>query len=281
MNLVALQTLRIPVVEHQYTFKDSILYALGLGYGEDPLDPSQLQFVYEEEQRVVPSMCVVLGYPGFWLRDAALGVDWVRMLHAEHSFTLHRPLQPAGSVRSEHSITAFADKGAEKGALLYVEKRLYDDQGPLATILQTLFLRGDGGCGSFGMPPAPLVATPERDADLVAQVRTSPRAALIYRLSGDFNPVHADPGVAKAAGFERPILMGLCTMGIATRAAVQHLCDGDPQRLRSLSVRFSRPVFPGETIEFRFYRKAGGAQFVARSVERGITVLERCQVDVG
>ncbi len=281
MNLELLQSLRIPVVEQQYAFKDSILYALGLGYGEDPLDPAQLQFVYEERQQAVPSMCVVLGYPGFWLRDAVLGVDWVRMLHAEHSFTLHRPLKPAGSVRSEHSITAVVDKGAGKGALLYVEKKLFDEQGPLATILQTLFLRGDGGCGSFGAPPAALAATPEREPDLVAQVRTSPRAALIYRLSGDFNPVHADPAVAKAAGFDRPILMGLCTMGIATRAAVQHLCGGNPERLRSLAVRFSKPVFPGETIEFRFYRSAEGAQFVARSVERDITVLERCQITVG
>jgi hypothetical protein len=157
-----MRKLQLPPIRQAYTFKDSILYALGLGYGEEPLDQQQPQFVYEQGQRAVPSMAVVLGYPGFWLRNPNLAVDWVRMLHGEHAYEIHREIPPAGVVRSEHDVPAIEDKGDGKGALLYAEKRLYDEFDTLlATIRETLFMRGDGGSGSYGQAPAAPEALPK------------------------------------------------------------------------------------------------------------------------
>lgn len=281
MHLDALRSLRIPPVRHDYSFKDAILYALGLGYGSDPVDPDALQFVYEQAQKVVPSMSVVLGYPGFWLQAPELRVDWVQALHAEHFFEIHRPLSPDGTVHSSHKIVAVDDKGAGKGALLHVQKQLHDDNGlALATLRETYFLRGDGGCGSFGTPPIPAPALPDRAPNLTTDIATLPQQALIYRLSGDYNPIHADPVMAAQAGFERPILIGLCTMGIATRAAISCICNADPDRLASMFVRFVRPVYPGETLRFEFFGNTGEIQFRARSVERNELVLDRCKVTV-
>lgn len=280
MNLENLRNLRLSSIRQNYTSKDSILYALGLGYGTNPLSAEELQFVYEKDQKAVPSQSVVLGYPGFWMQKPELSVDWVKLLHGEHYFEIHQPLKPKGTIRSEHTVSAVDDKGEEKGALVYVEKKLYDEADvPVATIRQTLFLRGDGGCGSFGLAPAPAPTLPDRPADASIDIPTVPQLALIYRLSGDFNPVHADPVVAANAGFDRPILMGLCTMGLATRAAITVLLGGQPELLRSMFVRFSKPVFPGETIRFAFYRHGNGeTSFSARSLERNVLVLDRCQV---
>lgn len=281
MHLDVLRNLKLPPVRQAYSFKDSILYALGLGYGSDPCSAQELQFVYEGAQKAVPSMAVVLGYPGFWMQDPALGIDWVKLLHGEHHYEIHRPLPACGVVRSEHSVPAVDDKGPGKGALVYVEKRLYAQDGDcVATIRQTLFLRGDGGCGSYGTPPAPAAALPERAPDSTVDIATLAQLALIYRLSGDFNPIHADPGLAAEAGFDKPILMGLCSMGLATRAAIAHLAGGDPHRLQSMFVRFVKPVFPGETLRFEFFSHAGGAAFRARSLERDVLVLDRCDVRI-
>jgi acyl dehydratase len=280
MNLKRIHEFVFAPVEHDYTFRDSILYALSLGYGSDTLDTRHLQFVYEQGQKVVPSMCVVLAYPGFWLRDPDLDCDWIRLLHGEHRFEIHGLLKPEGKVRAQHRITAVDDKGSDKGAALYLEKSLFDEAGQtLATIRQTLFLRGDGGSGGFGkVPQAPLPlpgGLPDRTVDL----ETSPQSALIYRLTGDMNPVHADPEVAKAAGFDRPVLMGLCTMGLATRVVLEHFCDAQPERLRSLFVRFSKPVFPGEDIRFEFYRDGPRVRFRARCIQRDVIVLDRCEAE--
>jgi acyl dehydratase len=274
LNLEAVRNFRFA---HTYTRMDSILYALGLGYGSNPTDPAQLAFVYENNLRTVPSMCCVLAHPGMWVKEPALGIDWLKILHGEQSFEIHNPLPPEGTVVGTYENIAVEDKGAGKGAILHQVKRLHDKASGrlLATVRSVLFMRGDGGCGGFGEVSPPAQPLPERAPSSVREIATLPQSALIYRLSGDYNPIHADPGAAAKAGFEAPILHGLCTLGVATRALLSTFANGTPERLKSLSVRFSRPVFPGETIKTEFFESGGEVRFRSRVVERDVIVLDR------
>ncbi len=160
---------------------------------------------------------------------------------------------------------------------MHVVKRLFDvaSGDRLASVTSVYMLRGDGGFGGFGTPPAPPDPLPDTAPDRTVDIAGLPQSALIYRLSGDLNPIHADPAAAAKAGFPRPILHGLCTMGIATRAVVASVADGEPDRLKALSVRFSKPVFPGETLRTEIFNTANGARFRARVVERDVIVLDR------
>jgi acyl dehydratase len=277
MKIDVIQEHRFEPHRQQYTRKDSIIYALGLGYGSDPLSTAHLQFLYEEALQAVPSMCVVLGHPGMWSRDPRFGVDWVKLLHAEQSFELHRPLAAEGDVVARHSFIGVEDKGAGKGAMLYQQKKLHDAATDelIATVRTTLMLRGDGGSGSFGEAvPAP-GALPETAPHRVIDIPTLPQAALIYRLSGDYNPIHASPDIARKAGFDKPILHGLCSMGVACRALIQAYAEAEPSRLKSMFVRFSKPVYPGETLRLECYEIDGQIRFRARAVERDLVVLDR------
>jgi len=277
MNLDVLQQFEIPPRDHDYTVTDTMLYALGLGFGADPLDETQVSFVYEDGLKVVPSMCNTIAHPGFWINRPELGIDWVKVLHGEQAFEIDHPLPAQGQVRGTYRIVAIEDKGAGKGAVMTLEKTLTDRVSGLryCTVTQTIFMRGDGGQGGFGTPQAAPGAIPDRAPDHVHDIATMPQIALIYRLSGDFNPIHASPAIARKAGFDRPILHGLCTMGLATRAIVERLCEGMPERLKLLYVRFSQPVFPGETIRTEFYRQDDCVRLRCRSVERDLIVLDR------
>ena len=277
-----LLALKIPDVEHSYGPKDCMLYALGVGFGLDPTDEEQLAFVYEKHLKVVPTMAVVIGYPGFWSKELDTGIDWVKVVAGEHSLTLHRPLKPAGTVVSHTRVVEIVDKGAGKGAIVYSERTIDDKTSGerLATILQTTFCRGDGG---FGGPPReqlPVHPIPERAPDLVCDLPTRPETALIYRLSADPNPLHADPAVAKAAGFPRPILHGLATYGIAGHAILKSLCGYDPARLTAIAGRFSAPVFPGETIRTELWRDGKVVSFRARVVERDVIALNNGRAEI-
>lgn len=278
MNLQEVQRFRLPDREQSYSFRDSILYALSLGYGAAPCDPAQLRFVFEANLAAVPSMCVVLAHPGLWVKEPKLGFAWKKLLHGEQSFEIHAPLPAEGVVTGQYRITSVDDKGVDRGAILHFEKHLLDlRRGQhLATVRSAYFLRGDGGQGSFGEAPPALAPLPTRAPDHVVEIATLPQAALLYRLNGDWNPIHADPVIAAQAGFERPILQGLCTLGIAVRALLQTFSPGDPNALTSLSVRFSKPVFPGETIVTEFFEGDGErVQFRARVRERDEIVLDR------
>lgn len=276
LDVERIRSLSFSGLEQSYVERDTILYALGLGFGTDSIDEAELPFVFEKNLRSVPSMCSVLCQPGFWARDPAFGIDWVKVLHAEQAFTLHAVIPSAATVVADVRIAGIEDKGQDKGALLHQEKRLFDrDGGKLATVRTTLFLRGNGGEGDFGSAIPPAQTLPERTADRRIEIPTSPRAALIYRLSGDWNPLHADPEVAQQAGFDKPILHGLCTFGIACRAILMTYCGGDPARLSSMFARFSRPVFPGETIAFDFFEEANVLRFRAVALERDVVVLDR------
>jgi acyl dehydratase len=265
-----------PEITHTYAAKDTILYALGAGCGSDPLDPAQLKFVYEDGLAALPTMATVLAYPGFWLKDPATGVDWRRLLHGEQAITIHRPIAPEGAVIGRARVTGLIDKGQDKGAHLYHERKIHDaaTNELIATLTATVVLRGNGGFGGpSGHTPGPH-KLPERAPDSAHDIKTVPQAALIYRLSGDDNPLHADPHVAAAAGFKAPILHGLATYAVAGRALIAECCGGDPAHLRHLAVRFSAPVYPGETIRTEIWRNSSAEiSFRARAVERDTIVL--------
>jgi acyl dehydratase len=274
--------LKIPDVEHTYGPKDCMLYALGVGLGLDPMDEGQLAFVYEKNLKVLPSMAVVLAHPGFWIKDLNTGIDWVKVVAGEHSVVLHRPLKPSGTVLGRTKILDIIDKGTGKGAIIYSE-RVIDDKATgerIATIVQTTFCRGDGG---FGGPPReqrPVHPIPERAPDLACDLPTRPEMALIYRLSADPNPLHADPATARAAGFARPILHGLATFGVCGHAILKTLCGYDPTRLTALAGRFSAPVFPGETIRTEIWRDGAVASFRARVVERDVVAINNGRAEI-
>jgi acyl dehydratase len=277
-----LLALKIPDVEHSYGPKDCMLYALGVGLGLDPMDEEELAFVYEKNLKALPTMAVVIGYPGFWTKELDSGIDWVKVVAGEHSLKLHRPLTPSGTVTSRTRVVEIVDKGAGKGAIVYSE-RVIDDKAtgePIATIMQTTFCRGDGG---FGGPPReqlPVHPVPDRAPDLACDLPTRPEMALIYRLSADPNPLHADPAVAKAAGFPRPILHGLATFGVAGHAILKSLCGYDPARLTAIAGRFSAPVFPGETIRTEMWRDGNVVSFRARVVERDAVALNNGRAEI-
>jgi len=264
-----------PDIEQTYTEKDSMLYALGVGYGHDPMDEAQLRFVYEQGLRAVPTMPVVLANPGFWLKNPATGIDWVKIVHGEQALRIHQPIPAAGTVVGRMRIKAIVDKGRDKGALLIQERSIVDKASGalLATLEHTTFCRGDGGFGAGDAAPPPPPALPEGEADASCDLPTLPQAALLYRLCADRNPLHADPAVARAAGYPRPILHGLCSYGVAGHAILKTWCGYDPAKLTSLSLRFSAPVYPGETIRTEMWDRGSSILFRSRVLERNVVVL--------
>lgn len=277
-----LLALKIPEVEHTYTDKDTILYALGGGMGHDPLNADELAFVYEKDLKPLPTFAAVLGYPGFWVRTMDTGVDWVRSVNGEQAITLHRPLAPKGTVIGRTKILDIVDKGAGKGALIYTERKVSDkaSDAMIATVTQTTFCRADGGFGGPKRDSPPVHAIPDRRPDAACDLSTRPEAALIYRLSGDRNPLHIDPAVAKAAGYERPILHGLATFGVAAHALLKTVCGYDPARLVAFGGRFSAPVFPGETIRTEMWRDGAVVSFRATVVERNVVAMNNGRAEV-
>ncbi|HLY58185.1 MAG TPA: MaoC/PaaZ C-terminal domain-containing protein [Stellaceae bacterium] len=267
---------------HAYTERDVILYALGLGLGARPTDPTHLQFTYEKGLKVLPTMAVVLAHPGRWTDNPDLGIDSVRMLHGEQGLTLHRPVPVKGEVLGISRIREVIDRGPEKGAVLYYEREIIDaaDNRPIATVRQTLVCRGNSGCGGPESRMAPPHAMPGRTADIVFEVATLPQMALIYRLSGDMNPLHVDPDFAAKAGFARPILHGLATYGLGGRAVIETVCDGDPSRLRSFDVRFTAPALPGDTIRVQLWVDGGTVSVRAVAVERDIVVMDNGRAEI-
>lgn len=266
----------IETVAH-HSARDVILYALGIGIGiESQTAPQTLRFVYEEKIEVLPSMATVLASPGFWFQDPRFGLDWKRIMGGEASLTLHSPLPVAGTLTSITSVDDIFDKGAEKGAVLLWRRELYDNRSGthLATERKTAFLRGDGGKGgrtdSAPSPPA----VPDRPSDLSVTLPTRADQALIYRLSGDYNPLHIDPQIASEAGFPTPVLHGLCTYGMAGRALIAGLGLTKAADLSAMSCRFSAPVFPGDSIVTEIWKlEEGSAAFRARTLERNAIIL--------
>ena len=278
----ALLSRRFGTMEHAYTARDTQLYALGIGMGFDPLDAGQLDYVYEGVDglalKAMPTLANVLAYPGFWAREPDTGIDWRRVVHAEQAIEWHAPLPASGRVLGTNQVSGLWDRGAGKGAFLQQRRDIRDAASGrlLATVTQLSLLRGDGGFGQGGCAggPPPAHAMPDRPADAVCDLPTLPQAALIYRLSGDSNPLHAAPDAARAAGFDRPILHGMATMGVAAHAVLRTWLGYDAGRLTGMRVRFTAPAFPGDTLRTEMWADGRVISLRTTAIERGVAVLD-------
>jgi acyl dehydratase len=238
----------IPEVVQEYGPEVLARYALSIGMGQDPMD--RVALPYATGAQAMPAVVCVLGHPGFWLGDPATGVDALRLVHGEQGITIHAPFPATGRIRAKTRPTGLVDKGEGRGALLYSEKEIRDadDDTLLATCRITTFLRGDGGYGGASDEPKSVHTLPDGPPDHVIETPTRSEQALLYRWNGDPNTLHTDPDVAAKAGFEQPILHGLCTFGVAAQALLSVLCDGDATRFGSMDARFTAHVFPGEML---------------------------------
>lgn len=272
----------IPQVEQTLTKRDTILYALGVGLGADPTDLNQLQFVYEENLKALPTMAIILGYPGPWHAKPGTGVTRSHVVHGEQGFVIHRPLPVEGDIIGKTRVVSILDKGKDKGALLLTACDVRDkaSNALICTLTSTTFCRADGGFGGPSGPVKPVHAVPETTPDLVCDLPTLPQAALIYRLSGDYNPLHADPAYAAKAGFKMPILHGRATFSVAGHALVKSVCGYDPVKLKSMEGRFSSPVYPGETIRTEIWVKDKEVTFRSTVPARGVTVLNNGRAEI-
>lgn len=257
---------RFPTVRQSYDRRDTILYALGIGLGHDPLDEYDLDYLLETRGAVLPAFVVTLASPGMWIRDPAFGVDFAKLVHSAQAVSFERSLPSSATVVSTPRIASIHDRGEGRGALVVLERDVTDaDSGErYAQIEQTLLLRGDGGFNGKAPPTPPIHLIPDRIPDLLTDHPVSPRAALIYRLSGDWNPLHADPAAASAAGFERPILHGLASIGWASYA-LERLSG---RKLASIGCRFSGTVIPGDTLSLSAWLADDSALFSASTASR-------------
>lgn len=287
LNYQRVKNWPIEEVTRTYTERDTILYALGLGVGGDPMDAVQLRFTYEANLQAVPTLAAAIAWPKPWMTNPETGVNYLKLVHGEQDTQWFLPMPASGTVISRTRVNRVCDKGEGKGAIVELLRDIIDaDSGDrIAQTRQVSFLRGDGGYTAEGgvsdEPPQSLPSVPEREPDFEYQLLSPPQAALIYRLSGDANPLHADPEVAARAGFKQPILHGLATYGMAAFAAVSQCADGDATRLKRIAARFTSPVYPGETLRFQFWKgEEGKVHLRARVDARDVVVLNNGLIEI-
>jgi acyl dehydratase len=249
--------------------KDVQLYHLGLGAGVPATDPDELRYTLESKLHVLPSFATVAGAgsPGVisGLSMPGVDVDLARVLHGGQTIELHRPIPVEGKAVATGRIAAVYDKG--KAAVLVMRTEVADAEGPLWTNDAQIFVRGEGGWGG-DRGPSTRLEEPAGPPDRTVERPIREEQALLYRLSGDWNPLHADPEFAKLAGFDRPILHGLCTYGMTLKAVVDTLLGGDVARVRSYTTRFAGVVYPGETLRIRMWRREGSVRVAVSAVEQ-------------
>lgn len=258
-----------------YDARDTILYALGVGLPIAQGESDDLNFLLEDRLRVLPSFAVTLATPGMWPKIPALEIDWVKVLHMAQAARFHRPLPANAEVVSRARIAELYDRGADKGSVCVLQRQVCDsrDGALYCTIDQTLAMRGNGGFDGAPMPKMERPEMPARRADHIESVQTSERAALIYRLSGDTNPLHADYDVARKAGYDRPILHGLASYGTACAVILRAFCGGEPTRMKSLNLRFAGVVMPGDRLDFACWKDDGRVLFEMKVGDR--TVIDQ------
>ena len=274
----------IPSFTTTWDADDVILYHLGIGAGlGQPTDPAELAYTYEQRLVVLPSFGVIPAFPGLLMAFSGevpgLAIDPALGLHGEQDLEIHQPIPTSGSVENRPRVAAVYDKGSAGVVVIEVESGPAGD--PLFTNRFAVFARGEGGFGGDQNSPAPQNAPPHREPDAVAESPTLRHQALIYRLSGDKNPLHADPDFAKLGGFEAPILHGLCTYGIVCKAVVDTLLDGDVNAVARYQVRFTGVVFPGETVVTSMWQEGDRIVLSATTTERpGKAVLSNAAIGV-
>ena len=264
-------------VAYRYTESDSMLYAVAIGMGRDPLDETELDFVYERRGtlRCVPSQAITVSRHNL-IFDIGMHVE--KFLHAEQLLTLHRPLPPAAEILADHRVVDVFDKGPDRGLMVETETRVrLQDGSPLFDIYNLYYCRGDGGMGSSGGRQRPPHVMPGRTPDLVRSTQTEPRQALLYRLTGDINVIHADPKIAREMGFQAPILHGSCTLALACREVLAGVCNYDPARMKTFGTRFTAVVYPGELVETDIWVEGDRVSFRCRVPSRNVTVLDQGQ----
>jgi len=254
--------------ESYYTKDDVILYHLGLGAGDPATDPNELEYTYEKNLKVLPSFAVVAATRGGSGSMDFDGLEYNRamMLHGEEEVLIHKPLPVETKLKTQTNVLDVFDKG--KAALLILETKATDEDGdPLYSVRMSLFLRGEGGFGGPDGPP-PSNVPPDRAPDGVIERKTLPQQALIYRLSGDKNPLHADPEFAAKGGFDKPIIHGLLSYGLCCKAIVDELLDGDVTKVAGYGARFAGVGFPGETYQISYWKEGDKILLGANSKER-------------
>ena len=262
---------KIGPLTKEYTWKDVVLYALGVGAGFD-----ELEYCYEQNLKVIPSFSIASVFEFLQQVGVDSNADLSGILHGGQDIIFHSPIPTEGKLTTEGAITHMYDKGADKGALVVAEAETFHSNGQkLFTNIFTIFSRKDGG---FGGDPGPSekLEFPDRPPDFEEQANPSPDQPLLYRLSGDMFMLHADPEFAKASGFEKPIMHGLCTHGYACRALVKHLFPGEPERMSRLQVRFSRTLYPGESVTTQIWKmEEGRGLFRTLNAQKGDVVIDQ------
>ena len=250
--------------------------------GANPAEARHLPFVYEAQQRCLPSFGTTLGHPGFWLKQMDTGVDWVKIVHAQQELLIHQTLPVAADIIGQQQVIDVIDRGEGRGAMIVWQRRIIDAASgeKLCTINQTMLARGDGGFGGPVKKLAVAPSIPEREADIVSDCSTSTQMALLYRLNGDWNPLHADPEVAQKAGFERPILHGLASWGIAATEVLDKVCDFDIQRVASIFGRFTAPVYPGETFRIEMWVEGLKVFYKVTALERDVVAIKNGLIEL-
>ena len=277
---------RLPDLETSWDEAKIILYHLGVGAGDPPTSERELSYCYEPNLKVLPSFATIPPFEAIARVLALDGVDLnpMMLLHGEHEVEIHRPLPVAATVHTVSRITGVYDKG--KAALIVVESISSDPAGPLFTNRASLFARGEGGFSEQQSEPHRVFeSAPDREADLpagaadlVVEATTIPQQALLYRLSGDRNPLHADPALAAFGGFDRPILHGLCSFGIVCKAVVDHALEGRSTSVASYRARFAGVVFPGETLVISMWMGTDLVHIEATTRERSMPVLTNANI---
>lgn len=274
------------MAEIVYTFdeRDTVLYALGVGAPLNWVDQDELKFVYERHINfcALPTMPVV--YSSKTIDDIVAGdiagikFNPMMLVHGEQALEIKKTLPTSGTIRCTPTISNIFDKGS--GMVIVTDVSCVDEAGDEVAVTQSsMFIRGLGDFGGE-RGSSEKVVMPDRAPDKVHEEQTLERQALIYRLSGDINPLHADPSMAALGNFETPILHGLATYGFAARAVLKHFCDNDPSRFKSMKARFSREVYPGNTLITEMWEEGNTILCQVKAKDRDVTVLSNVKIEV-